>query len=118
MNITLGSYIASLRFQHALRMRDLASSLGISTPYLSQIEHGTRLNPSPLLIRSIAEKLSLSKDEALTLYDLYAESTGQLPPDITEYLTGHQAALQALRQARDANATAEDWERFIGQLKK
>ena len=114
----LGSYIASLRFQHALRMRDLASSLGISTPYLSQIEHGTRLNPSPLLIRYIAEKLSLSKDETLTLYDLYAEATGQLPPDITEYLTGNQVALQALRQARDANVTAEDWERFIGQLKK
>ena len=118
MNNTLGSYIASLRFQHALRMRDLASSLGISTPYLSQIEHGIRLNPSPLLIRSIAEKLSLSKDEALTLYDLYAEATGQLPPDITEYLTGNQAAIQALRQACDANATTEDWERFIGQLKK
>ena len=113
-----GQYLSALRIAHDISCQHLAQKADISTAYLSQIEHGVRLNPDPKLLLKIAKILDLSSNEAIALFDLYSEATGQLTPDITEYLTGNQAALQALGQARDANVTAEDWERFIGQLKK
>ena len=114
----LGELIYSYRSRHSVKCVELARKLGISTGYLSQLESGCRVHPSPALILKIVNILELSSQESILLFDLYSEATGQLPPDITEYLMGNQAALQALRQARDANATMEDWERFIGQLKK
>lgn len=113
-----GQYLADLRSIRAITCRGLAPKIGISTGYLSQLEHGTRLNPDPRLLLDIAKVLSLSAQESQTLFDLYAEETGQLPPDIAEYLNGNSVVQRALRQARDANVTAEDWEHFIEQLKK
>ncbi len=115
---TLGNYIADLRLMRSQQCADVAKKINISTAYLSQIEHGIRKKPNPQIISALVEALKLSFEEATTLFDLYAETTGNLPPDITEYLTGNSAVQRALRQARDANATEEDWERFIEQLKK
>lgn len=113
-----GLFICEKRMKSKASCHQLANKAGISTAYLSQLERGIRLNPDPQLLLRIAQALSLSPEEATTLFDLYAETTGNLPPDITEYLNGNSAVQRALRQARDANATEEDWERFIEQLKK
>ena len=117
-NTALGQCITTLRSTHCVTCQQLAHNVGISTAYLSQLERGVRLNPDPQLLLRIAQVLSLSPKEATTLFDLYAETTGNLPPDITEYLNGNSAVQRALRQAREVNATEEDWERFIEQLKK
>ena len=114
----LGRFITENRVRIGITCRHLSQMVGISTAYLSQLERGIRLNPDPQLLLRIAHALSLSPEEATTLFDLYAETTGNLPPDITEYLNGNSAVQRALRQARDANATEEDWEHFIEQLKK
>lgn len=113
-----GQYIAEMRSLRKFACRQLAQTIGISTGYLSQLEHGIRLNPDPQLLLDIAKALSLSAQESQTLFDLYAEETGQLPPDITEYLLHHKNAQKAIRQAHDAGFSAEDWEHFIEQLKK
>lgn len=113
-----GQFISKQRVIHKFSCRQLAQTIGISTGYLSQLEHGIRLNPDPRLLLDIAKALSLSAQESQTLFDLYAEETGQLPPDITEYLLHHKNAQKAIRQAHDAGFSAEDWEHFIEQLKK
>ena len=118
LNLTFGVFIKQVRTRYEISSTELARKVGISTAYLTQIELGERIHPNPTLVLRVAKALNMNHDESELLFDLYSEATGQLPPDITEYLTGNQAALQALRQARDANVTAEDWERFIGQLKK
>lgn len=114
----LGRWITYTREMQGITCRQLSQMVGISTAYLSQLERGVRLNPDPQLLLRIAQALSLSSEEATTLFDLYAVTTGNLPPDITEYLKGNSAVQHALRQAREANATEVDWERFIEQLKK
>ena len=114
----LACIIADARKLQGLTCRDLSQMVGISAAYLSQLERGIRLNPDPQLLLRIAQALSLSPEEATNLFDLYAETTGNLPPDITEYLNGNSIVQRALRQAREVNATEEDWERFIEQLKK
>lgn len=58
----LGAIIREQRELAALPMRQLAKSVGISNPYLSQIERGLRA-PSEAVIEALAAALDLSADE-------------------------------------------------------
>jgi len=69
----LGRIIRAQRELAALPMRQLAATVGISNPYLSQIERGLRA-PSDAVLAAIAESLETSTDR------LYAEA-GFVAPD-------------------------------------
>lgn len=101
-----------------MESQELAKALGISNAYLSQLERGVRTNPSTELLDKLAKVLRLNKIETETLYDLCAKANGQIGPDIVAYVSSSETVQQALRTARDANATDEDWKNFIEQLKK
>jgi transcriptional regulator with XRE-family HTH domain len=58
---TLGSIIRRQRELAALPMRQLAAAVGISNPYLSQIERGLRA-PSDAVLNAIAESLETTAD--------------------------------------------------------
>lgn len=58
----LGAIIREQRELAALPMRQLAKSVGISNPYLSQIERGLRA-PSEAVIEALAASLDLSVEE-------------------------------------------------------
>jgi transcriptional regulator with XRE-family HTH domain len=57
----LGGFIRRQRELQELSMRQLADLVGISNPYLSQIEHGLR-EPSERVLEAIAENLDVSAD--------------------------------------------------------
>ncbi len=57
-----GAIIREQRELAALPMRQLAKSVGISNPYLSQIERGLRA-PSEAVVEALAASLDLSVDE-------------------------------------------------------
>jgi transcriptional regulator with XRE-family HTH domain len=57
----LGEFIRRQRELQALSMRQLAELVGISKPYLSQIEHGLR-EPSERVLEALAENLELSAE--------------------------------------------------------
>lgn len=59
--VTLGELIRRQRELAALPMRQLAAMVGISNPYLSQIERNLRA-PSDRVLNAIAEQLHLSAD--------------------------------------------------------
>lgn len=61
----LGEFIRRQRELSQLSMRQFAEVVGISNPYLSQIERGLRA-PSEQVVQSIADALQVSAD---TLYD-------------------------------------------------
>ncbi|SDD76202.1 helix-turn-helix domain-containing protein [Rhodococcus tukisamuensis] len=58
---TLGEMIRRQRELAALPMRQLAEMVGISNPYLSQIERNLR-EPSEQVLESIADHLKMSAD--------------------------------------------------------
>lgn len=58
----LGAIIREQRELAALPLRQLAKSVGISNPYLSQIERGLRA-PSEAVVEALAASLDLSVDE-------------------------------------------------------
>ena len=59
----------------------------------------------------------LSTEETNAFYDLYEKASGQLSPDIIEYVQSSNIIKYALRTARDASATDGDWQRFIDFFK-
>src|SRR3954471_19685112 len=56
---TLGDLIRRQRQLASLTLRQLSGMVGISNPYLSQIEHGLR-DPSEQVLRSLADSLEIS----------------------------------------------------------
>jgi transcriptional regulator with XRE-family HTH domain len=79
---TLGEVIRRQRELAELPMRQLATMVGISNPYLSQIERGLRA-PSERVLHAIAASLRTSAD---ALLDLAADRTAgptTEPPVVT-----------------------------------
>ncbi|WP_072753470.1 helix-turn-helix domain-containing protein [Rhodococcus maanshanensis] len=75
--LTLGEIIRRQREMAELPMRQLAALVGISNPYLSQIERNLR-EPSDRVLEAIAEQLHLSADV------LTAEARRDEPEDLPE----------------------------------
>lgn len=76
----LGAIIREQRELAALPMRQLAKSVGISNPYLSQIERGLRA-PSEAVIEALAESLDMSVAELYRRAGFVeAESSDDDPP--------------------------------------
>ena len=67
IEISLGQRIRELRDKAALSLRGLANRIGISSPFLSDIELGRRF-PSEEILAKLADALDVSPDE-LKQYD-------------------------------------------------
>ena len=114
----LGQIIYELRIRHSMRSQELADRVGISRAYLSHLEHGVRINPDPAVIMKIAKALDLTQEEATELFDMYARETGQIAPDIAEYIRSSKTVQKALRYSCNKDVPDEAWENFIEKLKK
>jgi transcriptional regulator with XRE-family HTH domain len=104
---SLGELIRRQRELNELSLRQLARIVGISNPYLSQIERGLR-EPSDNVLEGIARSLKLPVD------DLY-ERMGVAQDDVA----GDEAAvISAIREdpqltARQRQALIEVYEAFL-----
>lgn len=106
--MTLGSIIRKQRELAELPMRQLAATVGISNPYLSQIERGLRA-PSEAVLDAIAQSLQTTTDA------LYTEA-GFAPPDEQDAETGDLAdAIEAATELTTAQrrAMAEIYQAFL-----
>jgi transcriptional regulator with XRE-family HTH domain len=104
---SLGAIIRKQRELAALPMRQLAAAVGISNPYLSQIERGLRA-PSDAVLNAIAESLKTTADS------LYAEA-GYVEPDDDSPDSGLLQAIDAAEELTGAQrrALAEIYRAFI-----
>jgi transcriptional regulator with XRE-family HTH domain len=101
----LGELIRRNRELSEYSMRQFADLVGISNPYLSQIERGLRA-PSEQVVQSIANALKVSAD---TLYEQAGVNTDDEP----------SAVLDAIREdprltGRQRQAMVEVYESFTG----
>jgi transcriptional regulator with XRE-family HTH domain len=90
----LGEIIRRQRELSELSMRQFAELVGISNPYLSQIERGLRA-PSERVVESIASALSVSADALYEQAGVASEDETQIPAVIEAVradpqLTGRQ----------------------------
>ena len=89
---SLGELIRKQRQLAELPMRQLASMVGISNPYLSQIENGLRA-PSEQVLDSIARSLGLSPE------DLRVEEDEDAEPDLRAAIKAERSLTAAQRRA-------------------
>jgi transcriptional regulator with XRE-family HTH domain len=99
--LMLGRIIRAQRELAALPMRQLAAAVGISNPYLSQIERGLRA-PSDAVLSAIAESLETSTER------LYADAgfVAPSPADDADRPRGLEAETEAASELTAAQRRA------------
>lgn len=107
----LGAFIRRQRELNELSMRQLADLVGISNPYLSQIERGLR-EPSEKVLDAIARNLELSEE---TLQEVGGRKRGGAGDE-----TAEPPVVTAIREdneltARQRQALLEVYNAFTGR---
>ena len=112
-----GEFIAQKRIEKGITLRDMASRLGVTAPYLSDVEKDRR-NPFDMdKLTLLATILQLSPEENAQMLDLVGKKRNSVAPDLPEYSMERDYVSAALRTARDLNAGEEEWLRFVEALK-
>ncbi|MGZ4186678.1 MAG: helix-turn-helix domain-containing protein [Solirubrobacteraceae bacterium] len=110
----LGEFIRHQRELSELSMRQFADMVGISNPYLSQIERGQR-EPSRRVVDAIARSLQMSADALYSQAGIDPEPKRRSPsvraalesdPDLTP--RQRRALLEIYESLRDANRRQGD----------
>ncbi|UXH79048.1 helix-turn-helix domain-containing protein [Roseateles amylovorans] len=75
MKVTLGQYLASIRNDRKMSLRQVEEASGkeVSNAYLSQLENGKIQQPSPTILNKLAEIYGIE-------YTTLMELAGYLPP--------------------------------------
>ena len=115
--MTFGAFISAERKELRLTLRETAKHLGIACGYLSDVEQNRRPAPEGDFVERISRYLDLSKTEHERLLDLAAKSRNRISADLPEYIMQKDIVRAALRVSKDVNATDEEWQAFIEQMK-
>jgi transcriptional regulator with XRE-family HTH domain len=120
--LTFGAFIRQKRMnmEPYISLRKMAELLNLSPVYTSNIETGREPAPTDGVLANLARILKLDKREQELMYDLAAESKTYpaVPSDLPAYITANEYVRIALRVAKDADATDEEWIEFIEKIKK
>ena len=118
-NNEFGEKLTELRRSKNMSARQLAKSLGVSGPYICDVENGRRAPLTFERLQEVKKALKLTEDEFNALNDAAGKwSSDSVAPDLPKYLNSSQVARLALRTARDLEATDEEWMEFIRLLKE
>jgi len=95
---TFGSYVRRLRITRSIGQRELARAIGVSAPYLNDIEKSKRAAPRVDVINALAQVLDADLE---TINDLAGSSKNALPPDIVEFIQVNQEVISLLRMIKN-----------------
>lgn len=111
--VEFGEFVAERRKLHGYTMRRFADMIGVTAPYLSDIEKGRRAAPDGKL-EEIASALRLSGVERERLFDLAALTRdNQVSADLTGYIMDTDLARVALRRAKERDLSESQWRSII-----
>ena len=96
----------------------MAKLIGITAPYLTDIEKDRRNPPEIQKLDKIAEILSLTEEEKAVMFDLAGKQRNSVAPDLPDYIMKRDYVAAALRTARDLDADEDDWLKFVEELKQ
>ena len=113
-----GDFLTSKREQRDLTLRELARKMGISAPFLSDVEKNRTAPLTKERLDAVVEILNLDSDERTAMYDLVGRQRNTVAPDLPDYIMGRDYVAAALRTARDLNAGEAEWLKFVEELKK
>lgn len=117
----LGTDIRQLRSRetaiYRIVLRTLAAKLDLSPVYLSNIENDRRPAPTRAYLERLEQELHLSKVETEQMLDLAAKSqNNRVSADLPDYIMDREIVRAALRTAKEADATDQEWQEFIDRI--
>jgi len=113
-----GQLLSEKREEKDITLRELARQLGVSAPFLSDVEKNRCAPLTAERLDTVAGILNLSETEKADMYDLVGKQRDSVAPDLPEYIKGRDYVSMALRTARDLDAGEEEWLKFVEDLKK
>ena len=113
-----GAFLTAKREEHDLTLREMARQIGVSAPFLSDVEKDRTAPLTKDRLDKVAEILHLDVDERTAMFDLVGRQRNTVAPDLPEYIMGRDYVAAALRTARDLNAGEAEWLKFVEELKK
>ncbi len=116
--VTFGEYLKHKREEKQISLREVARTLGVSAPFLSDVENNRRAPLTEERLADLAKVLNLNEKEKAEMYDIVGKQKGLLAPDLNPYVTERPYVNAALRTARNLEANEEDWQRFVDDLIK
>ena len=115
--MNFGEKLKSIRVEKDISLRKLAEKLGVSAPYLSDVERGKPLSGE--YIDRVAEVLNLTPEERQSLFDAAAAVRGDVvASDVILYAGEVKNVSAALRKARELNLGDEEWLQIIEDMEK
>ena len=113
-----GEFLQRKRTEKQITLRKMAEMIGITAPYLTDIEKDRR-NPAEMeKLELISQILMLNDEDKTTMYDLAGKKRNSVAPDLPDYIMEHDYVSAALRTARDLDASEADWLKFVEELKQ
>ena len=116
--LSFGEYLTQLREAKDVTLRELARKIGVSAPFLSDVEKNRRAPLTAERLEKVAAGLGLSEEEKAEMYDMAGKQRNAIAPDLPEYIMEREYVSAALRTARDLDAGEAEWREFIEKLKK
>jgi len=116
--MTFGAYLKHKREEKQISLRELARRLGVSAPFLSDVENNRRTPLTEERLATLADVLNLNKTDEAEMYDIVGQQKGLLASDLNSYVTYRPYVNAALRTARNLEANEEDWQKFVEDLIK
>lgn len=113
-----GEFLAAKREERDITMREMARQLGVSAPFLSDVEKNRCAPLTAERLEKVAGILNMSSEEKAVMYNMVGKQRDSVAPDLPEYIKGRDYVSAALRTARDLDAGEEEWLRFVEELKK
>ena len=113
-----GEFLIAKRSERDVTMRELARQLGVSAPFVSDVEKNRCAPLTTERLERVAEILHLSPEERTQMYDLAGNQRDSIAPDLPVYIKGKDYVSYALRTARDLEADEADWLAFVEDLKR
>lgn len=115
---SFGEFLQKKRLENEITLRKMAKLIGITAPYLTDIEKDRRNPPEIQKLDKIAEILSLTEEEEAVMFDLAGKQRNSVAPDLPDYIMKRDYVAAALRTARDLDADEDDWLKFVEELKQ
>lgn len=113
-----GEFLVAMREKYDFTLRELARQLGVSAPFLSDVEKNRSAPLTKDRLDKVAEVLHLNAEEKTIMFDLVGRQRNTVAPDLPDYIIGRDYVAAALRTARDLNAGEAEWLKFVEDLKK
>lgn len=118
MYTNFGEFISQKRVEKQITLRKMADMLGVSAPFLTDVEKDRR-NPFDMeKLTQLAKILGLSNEERELMFNLAGKKRNAVAPDLPEYIMERDYVSAALRIARDLDAGEEEWNQFVEELRK